>query len=323
MRKLLLALVALPALAVLAGATLLAWTHHAVRAERGPLPNSLALSVALLAADRPVRITYVNTATQPMPRSAVLDPDADPHPERAYVMSHPAFVLEWRDGRILLVDAGLTPEGARTFGKPIEQWTGAASIEPLESVTAALGEAVPRVRAAVFTHMHVDHVDGLTALCAAGAGPVDVFMTPAQARRRTHTTWGALGLVRSAPCARIHILEGADGLYRIPGFPGVVVVAAAGHTPGSQLVIAQEQTQDGDRLIYFAGDIANHHDGIVHDIGKPWAYRTFLVPEDEERMRELRAFLRAASERSGGTLILTAHDQLALEASGLPPYAPR
>lgn len=322
LRKLLFAAVVLVSVGAVGVAGLLAWTHIVVRSARTTLPSGLTLAVAFTDQGSAARVSYVNTATQPMPRSAVLSPPDDPEPNQDYVMSHPAFVAEWADGRMLLVDAGMTADRARAFGRTIELFMGAPAIQPLGSVADALGTDRARVRGIVFTHLHIDHVDGLAALCDVGAGPIDVFMTPNQARRVTHTTRDAMALVRGAACARIVELSDANGdaIYEIPGFEGAGVIAAAGHTPGSQMVVLQERGADQARRIFFAGDIANHVDGIRFDIGKPWPYGTFLVPEDEVRLGELRRFLRARSAEPD-TLVVVAHDQQALEASGIPAFA--
>ena len=77
--------------------------HLVVQRERGPLPmvgDVLALDKVT---DLPVKVSVIETARQSMPRSGVLDPGTDPTPDAPYVMTHPAFVLEWADGRLLLV----------------------------------------------------------------------------------------------------------------------------------------------------------------------------------------------------------------------------
>lgn len=322
LRKLLFAAVVVLSVGAIGIAGLLAWTHIVVRSARTPLPSGMTIAVAFAEQGGAARVSYINTASQPMPRAAVLSPPDDPEPNHAYVMSHPAFVAEWADGRMLLIDAGMRPDRARAFGRTIERFMGAPAMRPLGSIVDALGPGRERVRGIVFTHLHIDHVDGLAALCEVGAGPIDVFMTPNQARRVTHTTRDAMALVRGATCARIVELSDADGdaIYEIPGFAGSAVIAAAGHTPGSQMVVVQERGANHARRIFFAGDIANHVDGIRFDIGKPWAYGTFLVPEDEVRLGELRRFLRARGDEPD-TLVLVAHDQLALEASGMPAFA--
>lgn len=125
--------------ALLAAAAGLAWAHLAIRRERPPLPAPEVVARAIASEDGPIAVSMIDTARQAMPRSAVLDPGRDPTPDAAYVMSHPSFVLEWADGRILLVDAGMTRDEAIAFGKPAEWVAGAEPIAPEESVAERLG----------------------------------------------------------------------------------------------------------------------------------------------------------------------------------------
>lgn len=298
--------------------------HRAIDAERAPLPTAadVAAFVDGPTFDLPVRAWWIETATQPMPRAAVLDPAGDPQPDAPYVMSHPAFVLQWTDGRILLVDAGMRRDSALSFGKPLEWLGGAGAIVPGATAAAALGAELVKVRGIVFTHLHVDHVDGAVELCAADPPPaIGAFMTVAQAERPNHTTRPGLDLLAEATCVQRRPLGGAGPLRPVPGFPGVVVIDAGGHTPGSQIVLVRLAAASGMRLLAFAGDTVNHHDGIRHDVPKPWAYRTFLVPESDERQQELRRFL-AALERAPGFTVLVSHDEASLRASGLRRAAP-
>jgi glyoxylase-like metal-dependent hydrolase (beta-lactamase superfamily II) len=300
---------------VLAG---LVWAHIAIRREQAPLPSSEQIA-APGSGEHPVRLSYINTASQVMPRSDVLTSYLDPDPNGPYVMSHPSFVLEWADGSILLVDAGMTRAGAEAFGRPLELLGAAKPIQPLGSVAERLGEARRRVRGVIFTHLHIDHVGGLVDLCAGREEPVDIPMTQAQAQRPNYTTRPGLKLLRSS-CARQQVLSGGP-LLPLPGFPGVAVFAAGGHTPGSQIVVAHVQTADGLSTVLFVGDIVNQIEGITYDIPKPFLYRTFVVPEADERLSQLRRFLRAMRQ-DGEVTLLPAHDQLHLENSGVPPFPP-
>src|SRR6202158_2834603 len=186
----------------------LAWAHIAIRRERAPLPTRDAVVAAMQAADAPVRLSFLNTARQAMPRSAVLDSGSDPRPHEPYVMSHPSFVLEWADGRILLIDLGMTRDEAIAFGGPIQTISGGAPIEPLGSTAERLGPARARVGAVVFTHLHADHVGGVTDLCRDGAPPVRVFQTQAQAERPNYTTRAGLRQLHEAACVRREPLAG-------------------------------------------------------------------------------------------------------------------
>jgi len=318
LKRIILALAALLGLGALWLAVGLAWAHIAVRRETAPLPSLAAVRAATAGDGLPVRLSIINTASQAMPRATVLDPARDPHPNAPYVMSHPSFALEWSDGRLLLIDAGMTPEAATAFGWPMEKIGGAAAMQPIAAAADALGDASARVEAVVFTHLHTDHVGGIGALCARGKRAVQVPMTEAQAHRTNYTTQPGMHLLDAATCAHRSELENGP-LFPVPHFPGVFVIDAGGHTPGSQIVLATVQTADGPRQYAFTGDIVNNLDGITADVPKPFLYRTFIVPEAEARQRELRAFLKQLHDEAGYTLLVS-HDQRSLEASGVQPW---
>lgn len=302
-------------LVVLGVGLVLALAHRGVRAERSPLPTvGEVVASAGGAGKAPLRLSWVRTASQPMPRGAVLARPSD----EPYVMSHAAFVLEWDDGRALLVDAGMTPAQAEAFGRPIEWLSGGEPMQPNRSVRDELGAAAPRVRGIVFTHLHEDHVGGLTELCAVVPSPLQVFMTAAQDVRTNHTTRPGRALVAAQPCVQPVRIGGAP-LIALPGFPGVFVVHAGGHTPGSQIVIAHVGAPGQRRTFVFTGDVVNALEGVAADVPKPWAYRTFVVPEDEERQGELRRWLRALGEQAGVRIVVS-HDQRAIEALGLETF---
>ncbi len=304
--------------AVIIAAAGITWAHIAIRRERAPLPTFDAITASAGQTDNPVRLSVINTASQTMPRAAVLDPGRDPRPNDPYVMSHPSFVLEWADGRILLIDLGMNREEALSFGRPLELLGGAAPMEPHFSTAERLGNARRRVRGIVFTHLHTDHVGGIIDLCAGNDQQVSVFMTPAQAERPNYTTRPGRSELRAAPCVREAVLSGGP-LIPVPDFPGVFIVAAGGHTPGSQMIVAHVATREGTKTFLFAGDIANNIDGIRENIPKPYLYSLVLVPEDGERLDELRRFIRDLSVQKG-VVPLVSHDQGSLEASGIPEW---
>jgi glyoxylase-like metal-dependent hydrolase (beta-lactamase superfamily II) len=302
----------------------LAWAHLAIRRERPALPTGEEIVTQLAGDDRPVRLTYINTASQRIPRAAVLDPARDPQPAGAVVMSYPSFVLEWADGRILLIDTGMTRHAATAFGKPIEWLTGGDPIRPLGSVARQLGEARQRVRAVIFTHLHTDHTGGLVRLCTGMRQRVRVFLTDAQAERPNYTTRPGLRQIGAARCVRIEPLSGGPlmplrGIGR-EALPGVFVIDAGGHTPGSQIIVAHVVAPEGPHTYVFVGDIVNNIDGITYDIPKPTLYRWLIVPEDETRQGELRRYLRELRDRYGFALLVS-HDQREIEQSGIAAWS--
>jgi len=325
LRRIARAVALLLVVAVAAAAFFLGRAHLQVRREAAPLPTLAAIVVEAggkaATDDVPVRLSVINTASQAMPRSAVLDAGRDPHHDQPYMMSHPSFVLEWQDGRILLVDVGMTQEGARAFGKPLEWLGGADPMVPHGSTSETLGTAAPRVAGIVFTHLHTDHVGGILELCQR-LGSLRVPLTDAQAERTNYTTQPGRTLLAEASCVHLEPVRGGP-LFPLPGFPGVFLIDAGGHTPGSQIVLAFVRGPDRTLRRYaFTGDIVNALDGITYDIPKPLLYRTLMVPESESRQAELRGFLKRLHDEVGFELLVS-HDQRAIEASGVPAWSAR
>ena len=135
---------------ILLGGAVLGEAHLEIRGLAPVLPDRAELDELLGAGSGPVRVSYVNTATQRTPGGSAT--------------AFPAFILEWADGRLFVIDTGMEREGALAFGKPLERLLGADPIEPHRSLARQLGEAASRVRGVAFTHLHSDHTGGLGAL---------------------------------------------------------------------------------------------------------------------------------------------------------------
>lgn len=323
MRRLVIALLAAITLALLGAAAGLGVAHVAIRRVRPPLPGPEALlqAEAQLQADgvteRPVAVHVIDTAQQAMPRAAVLDASRDPNPDAAYRMSHPAFVLAWPDGRLFLIDAGMPRDDALAFGAPLERLAAASPIVPLAALVDQLGSDVLRVRGIAFTHLHTDHTAGAADVCRALGRPLRLFQTPAQADHGNHTTWAGRAQLESAGCLVPERLSSGP-LYAVPGFPGLFVLAAAGHTPGSQIFIAHVRGAE-PRVWIFTGDAVNHRDGVRFDVAKPALYSALLVPEDGARLARLRGWLGALAAFPGVELAIS-HDLAGIETRGMPPW---
>ena len=110
-------------------------------------------------------------------------------------------------------------------------------------------------------------------------------------------------------------------LVPVPGFDGAFVIAAGGHTPGSQIVTAViVPPNEGARGYVFTGDIVNNLDGVTYDVPKPFLYSLLIVPEDLERLQELRHYVKDL--RGSNFQLLVSHDQNSLEQSGVPVWPP-
>jgi len=304
-------------LAVAGAAAGLVWMHLTVQGQRGPLPTASELMDLSKESDLPIKVSVIETAEQVTPRRAVLDPTNDPTPDATYVMTHPSFVLEWADGRLLLVDAGMTQAGAIKFGQPLETLMGAGLVKPLKTVASALDKDLARVKGMVFTHLHLDHVDGLRDICPRLEKPLKVFMTGGQLDTWTlFTSEGKDIVLHSGGCTE-PVRIGPAKLIPLEGFPGVGVIHAAGHTPGSQIVVAAVRDQAGTLQRWvFSGDVTNTIDGIRNDLSKPLFYRLVIVPEDDDRLGELRRYLKAL-EGDLKMTVVPSHDQNHLHETGI------
>ena len=204
-----------------------------------------------------------------------------------------------------------------TIDRVLEWLGGAQPMDPHGSAAAALGNAARRVKGIVFTHLHTDHVGGIGELCTS-LNTLRVPMTTAQAEHTNYTTRPGLEALEDADCVHLERVAGGP-LLAMPGFPGVFLIDAGGHTPGSQIILAFVEDGGVTHRYAFTGDIVNNLDGITYDVPKPFLYRTLMVPESEPRQSELRAFLKRLHDEAGFELLVS-HDQRALEASGIPPW---
>jgi glyoxylase-like metal-dependent hydrolase (beta-lactamase superfamily II) len=300
-------------------ATGLLMAHISIRSVNPQLPEpETVLAFAHGEADLPIRLSILNTARQSSSRSGVLEASLDPDPDAEYTMSYPSFALEWADGRIFLIDLGMDRESAIAFGEPAERLLGSKPIVPLVDVAARLGPARSRVAGVAFTHLHTDHTDGAGVLCSIDSSPISWFSSTNQAERTNYTTRPGRATIEAAGCLTPQPLDG-DGLLNIPGFPGLGIIAAGGHTPGSQIFVARVSNSSGDRLWIFTGDLVNHIDGIRHNLPKPTAYSLFIVPEARERLDLLRRYLAGLGSQPDVRLLVS-HDLRQLEASGVPEW---
>ncbi|MFI5315435.1 MAG: MBL fold metallo-hydrolase [Myxococcota bacterium] len=291
---------------------------RAIVAIAPPLPSVEEVLAVDANGDLPVRLSWLNTASQSMPRSGVLEASLDPTPGAPYVMSHPSFVLEWPDGRVFLIDLGMDPVSAEAFGRPLQLLGGAEKMRPIGSAAERLGETLARVRGIAFTHEHTDHTSGVADLCRLHPATIPLFQNRLQVDESNFTTRPGQRQLDAAKCLERHVLDGGP-LFAVPGFPGLAFFAAAGHTPGSQVFVAHVRTGDSIRTWIFTGDVVNQIDGVRQNLPKPRLYSLLMVPESTGRLDAVRRFL-AGLERDHGASLLVSHDQLAIEASGIPAF---
>jgi hypothetical protein len=79
--------------------------------------------------------------------------------------------------------------------------------------------------------------------------------------------------------------------------------------------------QGRKRMTYIiAGDLANHRDGVRHNIPKPGWYSRWIVPESPPQLDLARRWLKYLDDQSD-IIVLLCHDRQALQASGVGQVA--
>lgn len=286
------------AVAALAVAAFLIPPHLQTRRVEPELPNTADLRGLLAAENRPVRIRYVITSQQ-----ALL--------ERG--LSHSVFLVEWADGKWFMIDAGMDRKAAADFGELMKLGGNAGDVEIHGSIAELLGDDIGKVAGAGFTHLHIDHTQGVVPFCAARGAGAKLIQTSWQAELHNFNTEEGAELL-AASCLEPAALAGA-GVQTLQAFPGLGVVSLGGHTPGSTLFAAAV----GDHIWLFSGDITNSKADMVEDRGKGFLYSYLLVPEHTERTAELRPWLTSMAAEADMTVVVS-HDLGDIEASGLTEY---
>ncbi len=273
-------------LAVLAGAVFLWNVHRQVSSVAPPLPALDSLN-ALRDPNGPISAQVLKVSDQTLPGREI---------------SHNAVLVTWPDERAFLIDAAMDATEAAEFGELMNLMSsGDAPAAFYGTVAEQLGNTLEQVAGVGFTHLHIDHTQGLVALCEAAGRRILGVQTAHQNTLHNFNTSEGARIVESS-CLDVQTLPG-DRITRVPGFPGLAAMSLGGHTPGSTLwVIALPEV-----TLLLAGDIVNSQNAVSHDIDKPWLYSAVLVPEDTERTAEIRAWLRAAQADAGFSVVVS-HD---------------
>ena len=177
------------------------------------------------------------------------------------------------------------------------------SDEQYASIQAMLRDA----RLIVVTHEHDDHAAGVIRSPFLAAVQEHTLLTRAQVHSLMTAPNDPLIKLDSATASRYLVLD-YDPI--LPIAPGVVLIKAPGHTPGSQMVYVR--LASGGEVV-LAGDVAWHSSGITTQRQKPdSAARRLGVIEDRA---PIAAELRWLKEiMAAGVTVVVAHDQAMIDA---------
>jgi glyoxylase-like metal-dependent hydrolase (beta-lactamase superfamily II) len=211
-------------------------------------------------------------------------------PDEPSVQARTVFQVVFADGTVM-IDSGMDEQVHRFFGRGV--------IEPYYPDAAKQVErALRSARAIIVTHEHGDHVAG-------------VIRTPfvAELAPKTLLTRAQIQALESDPqMPEIMITPDMASRYNVvdyekflPFGPGVALIKAPGHTPGSQMVYV---ALESGREYLFIGDTAWHMDGVRLIKGKdaPW------IQEDQAALLAQLQWLNELHRTEKKLFIIASHD---------------
>ena len=211
-------------------------------------------------------------------------------PEEPSVQARTVFQVVFADGTVM-IDSGMDEQVHRFFGRGV--------IEPYYPDAAKQVErALRSARAIIITHEHGDHVAG-------------VIRTPliAELAPKTLLTRTQIQALESDPqMPEIKITPDMASHYNVvdyekflPFGPGVALIKAPGHTPGSQMLYV---ALESGREYLFIGDTAWHMDGVRLIKGKdaPW------IQEDQAALLAQLEWLNELYRTEKNVFIIASHD---------------
>ncbi len=249
--------------------------------------DDIRRTAALIPGARPLRINFLKFAESRRTKNfSVKDAPATPS-----IQARTAFQVIYPDGSVM-VDAGMDLAVHTFFGRGVE--------EPyFPEAAAQVEQAVRRARLIVVTHEHGDHVAGVIHTPAAADLAPRTLLTRTQVQTLLSTP--QMPEIRlTEELARRFVVVDYERYF--PLAPGIALIKASGHTPGSQMVYI---VLASGREFLLIGDATWHMDGVRLMKGKdaPW------VTEDQGAVLDQLTWLNGLSRSAPNLVIVASHDE--------------
>jgi glyoxylase-like metal-dependent hydrolase (beta-lactamase superfamily II) len=212
-------------------------------------------------------------------------------PDEPSVQARTVFQVVYADGYVM-VDSGMDQQVHNFFGRGV--------VEPYDPASAKQVErAVRGARAIIVTHEHGDHVAGVIHTPFAKDLASKTILTRDQVQ--TLLTNPQMPEIKLTPevASRYNVVDYEKVL---PFGPGLVLIKAPGHTPGSQMIYV---VLGSGREYLLIGDTAWHMDGVRNVKGKdaPW------IQEDEDALMAQLSWLNGLNKTEKNLFIIASHDE--------------
>ena len=197
-------------------------------------------------------------------------------------------LMSWADGRSVLLEPA-TDEACAKGKLPLSAFN--------EGAWARMQQALGEVDAILVTHEHFDH------LCGVSQSPRFAELAP-----KLHLTTEQLDSDVYLSSVTPELREAATRLSfdRITSFaPGVVLIKAPGHTPGSLWVYVRQRS--GAEWL-FVGDTLWTEAALEHGVSKPYII-SWVGGEDGAQQAEYVRFLMDLRRDHPEVRIMVAHDE--------------
>ena len=265
-----------------------AWLPAAQTNPPWTAPDVAAIrrAAAIIPGQRPLRINILKFAESHRTK----DVSVKGSPAEPSVQARTVFQLVYPAGTVM-IDSGMDEQ--------IHKLIGRGAVEPyFPEAAAQVVKALHAAKVIVMTHEHGDHVAGVIKTPFADEFAAKTILTRQQADTlMNHPQFPEIKLTPEQVSRYIVI----DYDKVAPFAPGVALIKAPGHTPGSQMIFVTLQSGKEFLLI---GDAAWHMDNIRLQAGKnaPW-----IVEDTDAVMAQLK-WLNGLLATEKNLVIIPSHD---------------